>query len=181
MNVTCFLRPLIVIRKITVLNNDLIHNALPRIDYSDAFLGEHIDSSNITIERVAQLFFSSSPAWARKLLIIRNALVGWMGLKTQSIGRDNEIAFNLVIGQKIGLFRLYNRTESELLFGEDDKHLDVRMILKKGDQAITITTLIQFKNIWGKCYFKMVRIFHQQIIKSQLKKVLKKLNRDEQI
>ncbi|WP_244941033.1 DUF2867 domain-containing protein [Legionella sainthelensi] len=180
MNLTHHSQPF-VIKKIPVLNNDLICNALPRIDYSDAFLVEYIDSSNIAIETVAELFFNSSPVWARKLLIIRNALVGWMGLKTRLIAKDKERVSNLVIGQKIGLFRLFNRTESALLFGENDKHLDVRMILKKADQAITITTLIQFNNIWGKCYFKIVRIFHQQIMKSQLKKVIRQLNIKKQM
>lgn len=169
-------KALIAIRKIPTPNNDLHQQALARIDYSDAFIGEYIDNANITLETLAQLFFNASPVWARKLLIIRNALVGWIGLKTRSIPENQEIVVKLIIDQKIGLFRLFDRTENELLFGEDDKHLNVRMILKKADKAITITTLIQFKNIWGKLYFKIVRVFHQQIMKSQLKKVMNQLH-----
>jgi hypothetical protein len=97
------------------------------------------------------------------------------GLKTRSIPA-HEIEVNLVVGQKIGLFRLFDRTANELLFGEDDKHLDVRMILKNSDHTITITTLVHFNNTWGKIYFKTIRIFHQQIMKSQLKKVIKLMN-----
>ncbi|RUR06251.1 DUF2867 domain-containing protein [Legionella sp. km772] len=166
------------IRKTAVYKHGLVNKALLRIDYSDAFRGEYKASSNPSLETIAQLFFNSSSSWARTLLNLRNILLCWSGLITRSIPTQ-ETAVCLRVGERAGLFRLFARSDNELLFGEDDKHLNVRMILKNSKQTITITTLVQFNNRWGKLYFQTIRFFHQQIMKSQLKKLIKKLNINE--
>ncbi|KTD52634.1 hypothetical protein Lqui_0087 [Legionella quinlivanii] len=169
----------IAIKKISRPNTEFINKALPGFHYSDTFSGALSADSNHSIERVAELFFNSSPEWARKLLYLRNRLVGCCGLKIRDIPLNKELEINLIIGERVGLFKLYDFTDDELLFGEDDKHLDVRIIIQRTTQSIQLTTLIQFKNAWGKLYFNIIRIFHQQIIKSQLRNLITQMNYDE--
>ncbi|WP_133140526.1 DUF2867 domain-containing protein [Legionella genomosp. 1] len=167
------------IKKINRPNTEFINKALPGFHYSDTFSGVLSADSNHSIESIAKLFFNSSPQWARKLLHLRNRLVGWCGLKTRDIPLNKELEINLIIGKRVGLFKLHDFTDDELLFGEDDKHLDVRMIIQRTTRSIQLTTLIQYKNAWGKLYFTIIRVFHQQIIKSQLRNLITQLNYDE--
>ncbi|KTC68142.1 hypothetical protein Lbir_2744 [Legionella birminghamensis] len=169
----------IVIKKINRPSTEITNKALPGFHYSDTFSGVLSADSNHSIEKIAKLFFNSSPQWARKLLYLRNRLVGWLGLKTSDIPSDKEFDTQLIIGKRIGLFRLYDFTDDELLFGEDDKHLDVRIVILRTTRTIKLTTLIRYKNIWGKLYFIIIRIFHQQIIKSQLINLITQLSCDE--
>ncbi|MCE3044220.1 DUF2867 domain-containing protein [Legionella sp. 16cNR16C] len=168
----------IAIKKINRPNTEFINKALPGFHYSDTFSGVLAADSNHSIESIAKLFFNSSPQWARKLLYLRNRLVGWCGLKTRDIPNE-ELEINLIIGKRIGLFKLHDFSDDELLFGEDDKHLDVRIIIQRTTRNIQLTTLIQYKKAWGKLYFNIIRIFHQQIIKSQLRNLITQLNYDD--
>ncbi|CDZ77232.1 hypothetical protein BN59_01514 [Legionella massiliensis] len=169
-------KPFLTIKKKSVKPDNFLIKTLPKIDYAEALVGKYNPNKNYPIEIIADLFFNASPLWARHLLNIRNSLVGWLGLKTRAIPISKKVDVTLIVGERIGLFRLFEINLTELIFGEDDKHLDVRMILKKSDNELAIITLLKFHNIWGRFYFKTIRIFHQKIIKSQLKQVIKKLN-----
>ena len=72
------------------------------------------------------------------------------------------------------LFPVIDRSESEIVMAEDDKHLYFRSSLLIQDtsdrylQAAYLTTIVQFHNIWGKIYFAIVRPFHRLIMKEML-------------
>lgn len=53
MNSTMDLNIMITISKTSVTDKGLVNKALPRIDYSDSFTGEYINSSKGTIETIA--------------------------------------------------------------------------------------------------------------------------------
>jgi len=153
----------------------------------------HIDSHAVTIntsgktisvEEVAKAFFlMEPPGWISMLFKIRNRIVGVFGLKTtDGDGAKQPSEFKLEVGQKIGFSKVYSKSANEVIFGEDDKHLNFRVSLfldqqSPGENNIVISTAVQFNNWLGRLYFLPVRPFHALIVKSMLRGVAKEISK----
>jgi hypothetical protein len=100
------------------------------------------------------------PAWASWLFKLRNAIVGVFGLKAGK----SDVAFPII-----------SQTETEVVSGLGDTHLDFRASILKDPAAgtISLSTVVHFNNIWGRVYFLPVKPFHKMIMRSLLKRYLK--------
>lgn len=161
-----------------------------KYDYIDIYQGFINDPKNrFTAVDVGKAFFSSGPKWIEKLFTVRNKIVSIFGLKTSGNISDRQKQldnFHCEKGEQLGLFKVFDRTENEVILGEDDKHLNFRVSLLldeaqigSSQRALTISTTVEFNNSWGKLYFLPVRPFHKLIVPSMLKGIIKELeNRD---
>ena len=74
---------------------------------------------------------------------------------------------------------LARRDDDEILFGEDDSHLDFRlsMLVERTPAAafVTMTTLVQFNNRVGRAYFAIVRWGHRVIVPMMMRRALGRL------
>ncbi len=154
--------------------------------YIDSFQSENIiirtDNDVISIGR---LFLTSGPKWADSLMLIRDKVVGVFGLKTSeqlTAEARNPDNFKFQVGEQLDIFKVYAKTENELVLGDDDKHLSFRVSLLLdcknndiGKKKIMITTMVEYKNIFGRIYFLPVKPIHQLIVKGTLKKMIKKI------
>jgi hypothetical protein len=105
---------------------------------------------------------------------LRDRLVGIIGLKTASrlvrrdLGHDT-----LQVGDRLGIFKVFDRRSDELLLGEDDRHLDFRVsVLVKNDGSADwaiISTVVRFNSWLGRAYFLPVRQFHKLIVPAMLR------------
>lgn len=117
----------------------------------------------------------------RQIIFSRNKIVSLFGLKTPSSNLDRTSIkdFDFQVGKQIGLFKVFALTEKEIILGEDDKHLDFRVSLlvesKEEKHFINITTSVKFKNIFGRLYFLPVKPFHQLIVPTMLKGILRQI------
>jgi hypothetical protein len=100
------------------------------------------------------------PGWATWLFRLRNAIVGVFGLKADSADTD---------------FPLISQTETEVVSGLGDSHLDFRASILKDPTAgtIALTTVVHFNNVWGRVYFLPVKPFHKIIMRTLLRRYLK--------
>lgn len=154
-----------------------------RFDYFDCYQGELTNAQNITVVDVCKSFFSASPYWVDQLFFLRNKIVRLFGLKVPDNGKNKTIAieeFKGTEGERLGLFRVYKKTEDEIIIGENDKHLNFRVsiLLQKVEtnaQSITISTTVVFNNWFGRLYFFPVKPFHKLIVPIMLKSILKDL------
>jgi hypothetical protein len=153
--------------------------------FIDGYTSNFIDSNNtIDIQKVGQLFFSAGPKWIDTLFALRNNLVKWFGLKTTGnlTNRQQFENFTGEPGERIGLFKVFHKTDHEIILGEDDKHLDFRVSLyldentETNQKQLTISTLVKFNNIFGKLYFMPVLPFHKLIVPTILKEIIKQIN-----
>jgi hypothetical protein len=148
------------------------------IHYIDSYSIEIENTDNYSIDYLTALLFSSIPSWVRMLLKLRDFLVKPFGLETGIIPEqgtlDKSLYYN--IGDRAIFFPVIDRSESEIVMAEDDKHLYFRTSLfvkKTSDQNLEnvyLTTLVKFHNIWGKLYFAPVKPFHKLIMRTLLKK-----------
>jgi len=148
-----------------------------KIDYLDCFSIAFKHSGDFSIDYLTALLFSTPIPWADVLLKFRNFLVRPFGLKTDLPKKqkmDPSVYFN--IGEVAGLFHVVDRSDSEIVMAENDRHLFFKTSLRfirantSDEQIVYLTTLVQFHNATGRIYFAVVKPFHQLIMKSTLKR-----------
>lgn len=171
--------------KTKIPENSLLYPDKNEYNYIDSYEGIVNDANNaVKIIDVGKAFFKPNPKWVDGLLFLRNKIVSIFGLKTtkniNNIRQLDSIKFEP--GERIGLFRVFNITNDEIILGKDDKHLDFRVSLFldecKNDptkKVITITTTVIYNNWFGRLYFFPVKPFHCLIIRTTLKKNLQEL------
>jgi len=125
---------------------------------------------NRTTASVIDVFFAvfaHHPMWMRILLIVRNRIAAACGLdapKTSEIV-NLEIKSSYAVGDKIGVWPLFSLTETELVAGRDNKHLDFRVsVLKEtgGEAAsVVVSTVCVVHNVFGKLYLCFIVPFHK--------------------
>ncbi|NIF04850.1 DUF2867 domain-containing protein [Chryseobacterium sp. Tr-659] len=154
----------------------------------DSFEGElGDDSKDIDITEVGKAFFTNGPKWGKKMFAFRNKVVGLFGLKTgsETEKKQKEKDFTCEIGERVGLFKVFDKTSNEIVLGEDDKHLDFRISLlfdknqkQVNGKSLKISTTVKFHNWLGVLYFLPVRPFHKLIVPAMLKNIIGKLEKN---
>jgi hypothetical protein len=156
------------------------------IDYLDSFCIDMQDADGNSIDYLTAILFTSFPDWAWGLMKLRDALVRPFGLMTGLIPSQESISRSVFYdsGDRAIFFTVIDRTESEIVMSEDDKHLNFRTSVlinraKNGRRAtLHLTTLVQFHNFWGSFYFFPVKPFHEAIMKALLRRLAKTIDRD---
>ena len=175
-----------IIKQNKIPEYSIMKNDENSFHYIDSFQSENLiirtDNDVISIGR---LFLTSGPKWADSLMLIRDKVVGVFGLKTSeqlTAEARNPDNFKFQVGEQLDIFKVYAKTENELVLGDDDKHLSFRVSLLLdcknndiGKKKIMITTMVEYKNIFGRIYFLPVKPIHQFIVKGTLKKMIKKI------
>ena len=129
----------------------------------------------MTIEQVTKSFITSAPVWANWLITVRNWVVSIFGLKTSGASDAEREAslknFKCEVGNQIGLFKVFDKNEHEIILGENDKHLDFRvsLFLDRINNTLTVSTIVKFHNWLGRLYFLPVKPFHKLIVPTMVK------------
>ena len=117
---------------------------------------------------------SHQPSWVRWLTGFRDAIVACFGLKT---ARRLTTLSDEAHGERLAFFKVYGRTESEIIVGEDDKHLDFRLsVLRSPDVSptlggrLTISTVVHCHNLLGRAYLFAIAPFHRLVVKASLRR-----------
>lgn len=173
------------IKKIEFPAKSILSQGEEKFDYADSFEGGLVgNGQNFDITQIGKAFFTSGPKWGKKMFAFRNKVVGLLGLKTGTEIEPEKEAddFTCEVGERMGLFKVFNKTNNEIVIGEDDKHLDFRISLlfdkNQGGQdenSLTISTTVKFHNWLGVLYFLPVRPFHKLIVPAMLKNIIGKL------
>ncbi len=147
--------------KVIPKESDILYG-FSRIDYADVY--EVKKATNKTAKEVA-IEILQLPNWVILLLKLRNVLVKPFGVK---VGKQND-------GQET-FFTLVKESENEAIMGESDKHLDFRasVVIEKSKESIAFITVVHFNNFLGKIYLLLIKPFHKIILRSLLKRQLKR-------
>lgn len=166
------------IRKVEIPQKSIIRDYLTPIDYADSFKMKIPDEYTDGIDDITLKSFGRTPAWISGLMKLRNAIVSPLGLKT-GIQKQKNSPGILKAGDKAGLFTVIKRTDTEIIMGEQDKHLDfcvsVYLNNENSGRHVTITTVVKFNNWFGRFYFMFVRPLHKIIVPASMKYNLNRL------
>jgi hypothetical protein len=119
---------------------------------------------------VIDLFFAVfgyHPAWLKGLLVVRNCLASACGLEGPTVAEILvvERKSRYAVGDKIGPWPIFTLTDTELVAGRDNKHLDFRVSVLKEMEGATahavISTVCVVRNGFGTAYLTVVVPFHK--------------------
>lgn len=125
-------------------------------------------------ELLARFIFSQQAPWVGNLLAVRDAVVGRLGLKTAK----QLTALGGASGTgRLGIFKIYSTSPTEVVLGEDDKHLDFRLSVlcthqpsPGGKRHLTLSTVVHCHNRLGRLYIFVIAPFHRLVVQSSLRR-----------
>lgn len=171
-----------------VRKDSLLYHDFPNCHYMDSFEYVIMDKKDqIDVIEIAERFIQPGPKWFEGLFALRNKIVSVFNLKTTAtIVRENSTGGNKwETGAQAGIFKVFGKSATEIVLGEDDKHLDVRVSLllnpckEKADRKqVVVTTVVKYNNRLGRIYFFFVRPFHCTLVPLLLKRNMKQLEAD---
>lgn len=131
---------------------------------------DFVDAYRVTVAgdleagEAARLMLARPPAWIRRLLALRNALVAPLGLKTGP-GPDGPRG-------SIGMFPIESVSPGRIVLGFDDRHLDFRVVVDVAAtgvaREVTATTLVRMNNRLGRAYLTAILPFHKLVVRAML-------------
>jgi hypothetical protein len=139
--------------------------SLPGCDFADAF-SVVVPRRDLDARVLSADFFSTPPAWAGALMDARNAIMSRLGYKAPKIRKG---------------FPVLRESETEVVSGLDDGHLDFRALMKiepvdAGSSRITLTTAVATHNRIGRAYLALIMPFHKLIVRSMVKQLASRLS-----
>ncbi len=165
------------IKKNLLPPDSLVAQYLPA-DYTDTYVCEVDTAGQIVPDDVMVRFWTDYPAWVKMLFGLRNFLVKFVGLKGAE--DNNPEAFETCIrkGESHKLASIPAKDEQETVLLLTDKHLNaylsVRVERNGAHNKVFAITLVHFHNTLGRLYFFFIRPFHGLVVKSMLKRSIKK-------
>lgn len=168
------------VERISLPTGSLAQTAFPRIDYVDTYRVQLPPNAPRNIDLLFQTVFSLPPnSFIGRLMALRNRLVRLIGLKTVEPSNTPLPQRPLQAGDQTRFLKVVECSENELLLGEDDRHLDLRVSVRREENEkatwLIVTTVVQFNNWLGRLYFLPVRPIHQRLVPWMLKKAAQTL------
>ncbi len=166
------------VRKVEVPPDAAIHDFLPDADFGDAY-AVTVPAREQAPEESFHAIMESMPDWFRNLFKLRNKLVRPFGLIAPESRELDQVVQEhaYAVGDRIGVFEFYGRTEDEVITGADDKHLDFRVSVRRRRSGkvdhITVTTLVKRHNLAGRAYLAAILPFHEMGIRSLLRNAVR--------
>ena len=139
-------------------------------DFADAFSVDLPANDTHDAESLAQCIFAQQPKWIAALLRARDALVRPFGLKRA----DDLLSMG---GDRLNIFRVYERHDDEIILGEDDAHLDFRLsvLIRPAAQGhprrLILTTVVFYNRLLGRAYIALIAPFHRMVVRASLRGV----------
>lgn len=121
-------------------------------------------------QALAHLLLDQPPRIVRWLLAARDAIMATVGVKSSSSIRSAQDGRT-----RIDFFPVLSSTATEIILGEDDRHLDFRtsiMIMPdNGGRLVVSTTAVRCHNRLGRLYLWIITPFHLAIVRSSLSRL----------
>jgi hypothetical protein len=132
----------------------LLADALPRVDWSDAYAVRRPAGSSADPQVWADAVFREPPLWVGALLVVRESLVRLVG-----IDRAGGRAFDPVA-----------RVDDEVLLGIDQSHLAFRASVLCEPERVVVSTIVNVHNRRGRLYCLVVRVVHPAVVRAMLRR-----------
>jgi Protein of unknown function (DUF2867) len=125
---------------------------------------------------LAKAILTNPPPWFAPLLGLRDLMMAPLGVKTSGQVRQARDG-----RERIAFFPVLSRSATELVLGEDDRHLDFRLsVLVTGETAerrVNVTSVVRCHNTLGHAYLLAIRPFHILVVRGMLQRLAHTLRR----
>lgn len=168
----------LTVRDIPVPPGTAIHSTLAGAKFFDAYEVADLHPSRSALQAWLDVA-ARTPVWTRALMFVRNKAVRLVGLKDlgqlhdghpPASGRSLRDARSYRVGDRVGIFRIRHLSDTEVVMGQDDKHLDVQVsIFKQHSTApgarptVVLSTVVHIHNALGHAYMAVITPIHRVI------------------
>lgn len=125
-------------------------------------------------EALLRAFLQAPAPWVHRLMHWRDRLVAPLGLKVAATPLP-QAGQSLVAGERYGIFRVIAASRDAVLLGEDDRHLDFRLLLRWLPGELQVITAVRPRNFGGRLYLALVTPFHHLIVAHSLPRMRARL------
>jgi hypothetical protein len=153
--------------------SDVIHT-YQSVHLADAFAIRLPGGASHDPEVLARFMFAHQPAWVGMLMGVRDTIVTAFGLKT---GKHLSTLATQARAERVGIFKIYSKNATEIVVGEDDKHLDFRVsilctsgVAPESGTQLTVSTVVHCHNRLGRTYLLVIAPFHRLVVKASLRR-----------
>jgi hypothetical protein len=155
-----------------VPDESALQPSLADADFYDAFEAP-LNTAMLSPTEIFLRASRATPRWVDDLMAIRNRIVRLFGLKDVGAMRGAAKASDAYqVGDRLGIFSIFGKTENELLLGIDDRHLDVRVSVLKSERNglphYVVSTVVHVHNLLGRVYMAPVGRIHPFVVKSMM-------------
>jgi hypothetical protein len=167
----CFAMPtqLELITSVPVPSMSAIARLYKSMHLADAFAIQLPAGASINPDVLARFIVAHQPSWIGWLTKVRDIIVAGFGLKT---------AKHLAsLADRVGVFKVYSTNQTEIVLGEDDKHLNFRVSVlcsgqaePEGSRQLIVSTVVQCHNRLGRAYIFVIAPFHRLVVKASLRR-----------
>ncbi len=119
----------------------------------------------------------NTPSWVNALMHLRNRIVLLFGLKDLGTLDEVKAGQTYRVGDRVGVFTLLYSSDAEVILGDLDKHLEVRLSVLKmpsshGAAQLAVSTAVHEHNALGKIYMFFVGPIHKIIVPAVMRRGL---------
>lgn len=142
----------------------------PQIE--DAYREPITNATIVDVDAATRAFFETAPGWLDRLMQLRHWIVGRLGFATASAER-HVLPQRFEIGDKVGLFEIFDRSADEIVFGGADTHFSFRasVWLPEGTTSLQVTTIAHAHSSRGRMYLAVVKPGHRLIAPLMTKRI----------
>jgi hypothetical protein len=144
------------------------------VNLADAFAIRLPSGASCDPDLLARFIFAHQPSWIGKLTTLRDVIVAGFGLKT---ARHLATLAHDAKAERLGIFKVYRTSETEIVMGEDDMHLDFRVSVlcsgrpeADGGRELTVSTVVHCHNLLGRVYLFCIAPMHRMVVKASLRR-----------
>ena len=146
-------------------------------DLADSFAITLPSSATRDVLALSRFLLGDPAPWFTVLLGLRDGIVRLFGIKTRQQIREAPRVEN---EDRIDFFRIRSVSGTEVIVGDDDKHLDFRasILLRRRDaessDELLMTTAVHCHNLPGRTYLAVILPFHRLIVRSMLNRAARR-------
>ena len=173
------------VRAIAIPPGTAIHARLRGAQFSDAYSAADPEPNASALQTWLAVA-ARTPRWTQQLMAVRNRLVRLVGLKDLgqlhhahplASGGDPRDARSYRVGDRVGIFLIRHLSDTEVVLGQDDRHLDVQVALTKhpatanAPATVAVSTMVHIHNALGHAYMAVVTPFHRRIVRAMMRRL----------
>lgn len=157
-------------RRVPMPGNSLLAPLYAGADLLDAYAVRLPAGASDDLEVLARAAFQRQAWWIRAPTRLRDGVMATVGAKTsRAVG-----VAAAARGPVIGFFPVLSSSATELILGEDDRHLDFRVAVQLRADAngreLVAATVVHCHNRLGRIYLATIAPFHRVIVPACLER-----------
>jgi Protein of unknown function (DUF2867) len=165
---------LTLVEQVALPSQSAVTTAFKSLNLADAFSIRLPSDASINPDVLARFIFAEQPSWIGALIRLRDAIVAGFGLKT---AKHLATLSSDTTAPRISIFRVFSTSETEVVLGENDRHLDFRVSIlctpgspQTTGSQLTLSTVVYCHNRLGRAYLSVIAPFHRQVVKASLRR-----------